>query len=142
MTNAEKLYQTAYDSLGKDMSPNDVAPDSLACMESVDGVWLAAFGEHLLAPESRVSTNLGYKAMRLDPRLEQIDIPETGCIVISPTGYSSKNSAHGHTGIWGNHDVMSNDSRTGRWTDNYTHAAWNTVFNRTLGFPVYFFRAK
>lgn len=139
-TKAEILYQTGVQSLGKDMSPADRAPDSLACMESVDGVWLEAFGKHLLTPDNRLSTELGYRAMLKDPRLVEISIPEVGCIVISPTGYSSNGSQHGHTGIWGKFDVMSNDSNTGLWTDNYTHEAWYNVFQKKLGFPVYFFR--
>lgn len=139
MTNAERLYETALASLGKDMSPADHAPDSLACMESVDGVWLAAFGIHLLSPADRLSTELGYKAMLVDSRLRMIDTPEVGCIVISPTGFSTKGASHGHVGCWGKFDVMSNDSNSGLWTDNYTHEAWYDVFQKKLGFPVLFF---
>lgn len=121
------------------MSPLDRAPDYLACMESVDGVWFEAFGEHLLKPEDRLSTNKGYAAMLVDPRLKKIDTPEVGAIVISPTGHSTKGVSHGHTGIVGNFDIMSNDSNSGLWSDNYTKAAWTNVFHRTLGFPVYYF---
>lgn len=140
MTNREKLYQTALASLHKDMSPLDKAPNTLACMESVDGVYLTCFGEHLLSPATRLSTELGYQAMIIDRRLEKVTSPLPGDIVICPTGYSSIGSQHGHTGIWGNFDVMSNDSNTGLWTDNYTQTAWDTVFHKTLGFPVYYFR--
>lgn len=140
MTKAEILYKIALSSLHKDMSPEDHAPDSLACMESVDGVWLAAFGEHLLPPGKRLSTELGYRALLVDPRVQLLVVPEVGCIVISPSGYSNIGTSHGHTGIWGNFDVMSNDSNTGLWTDNYSHAAWYQVFQKTLGFPVYFFK--
>lgn len=142
MTNTQKLYAVALGSIGKDMSPLDRAPDSLGCMESLDGVYFACFGEHLLSLENRLSTELGYQAMILDPRLEKIDIPEAGDIVISPTGYSKKGFSHGHTGIWGKYDVMSNDSASGLWRDNYTHEAWYTVFGTTLGFPIYFFRVR
>lgn len=40
----EHLYAVANASLGRDMSPEDGAPDSLGCMESVNGVWLALKG--------------------------------------------------------------------------------------------------
>lgn len=139
MTKAQILYNTAKASLGRDMSPLDKAPDSLACMESVDGVWLVAFGEHLLPLPARLSTEAGYQAMLQDSRLQKVETPTPGCIVISPTGYSSKGSQHGHTGIWGQYDVMSNDSNSGHFLDNYTHLAWYNVFNKSLGFPVYFF---
>lgn len=140
MTNSDKLYETAKSSLGKDMSPQDLAPDSLACMESLDGVFCKAFGAHLLALPGRLSTEAGYNSMLKDTRLEVIKVPEPGCIVISPTGFSAKGAQHGHCGVWGKFDVMSNDSSTGLWTDNYTHEAWYTVFNKTLGFPVVFFK--
>ncbi len=144
MINAEKLYQTAVQSLGKDMSPLDKAADYLACMESVDGVWLATFGEHLLAPVDRLSTNRGYAAMLKDKRLELIPNEDAipGDIVISPTGYSTKNSLHGHTAIRGKNTYMSNDSTTGLWTANYNIPNWKLVFHDTLGFPIYHFRVK
>lgn len=139
-TNREKLYDTAKASLGRDMSPLDIAPDRLACMESLDGVYFSAFGEHLLSQENRLSTEKGYQAMVQDKRLQKVSTPLPGDIVIDPTGYSKKGSLHGHTGIWGNYDVMSNDSNTGLWTDNYTHDAWHNVFEKTLGFPTFYFR--
>lgn len=142
VTNSMKLYETAKASLGKDMSPENKAPNSLACMESMDGVYLAAFGEHLLDPDERLSTQLGYQAMLKDGRLEPISAPEGGCIVICPTGYSSIGTSHGHTGVWGEYDVMSNDSNTGLWSDNYTHDAWYNLFQKTLGFPVFYFKVK
>lgn len=139
MSKADILYNKAVSSIGRDMSPLDKAPDSLGCMESVDGVWLAAFGEHLLDPAARLSTEEGYKAMVKDPRLEQIQVPTKGAIVISPTGFSSKGSKHGHCGIVGNYDIMSNDSNSGIWQDNYTKDGWKKVFGDTLGFPIYYF---
>lgn len=143
-TKREHLYDTAYASRGKDMSPLDRAPDNLACMESMDGVYFAAFGEHLLTPANRLSTNLGYKSMLADPRLALIPNADAlpGDMVISPTGYSTKGTKNGHCGCWGKSSVMSNDSSTGKWTANYSHAAWYNVFENVLGFPVYFFRVK
>lgn len=138
-TKAEILYETALASLHKDISPKDLAPDTLACMESMDGVWFAAFGEHLLPMPARLSTQAGYQAMLKDPRLKQVFEPEVGAIVISPTGSSSKGAQHGHVGCVGKFDIMSNDSNTGLWTDNYSKAAWIDVFHNTLGFPVKYF---
>lgn len=143
-TNREHLYDIAYASRGKDMSPLDKAPDNLACMESLDGVYFAAFGEHLLSPANRLSTNLGYKSMLKDPRLELIDNADAlpGDMVISPTGYSKKNAKHGHCGIRGKTAYMSNDSNTSLWTANYNLSNWELVFHKTLGFPVIHFRVK
>lgn len=141
-TKREHLYEVAKACIGQDMSPQDVAPDTLACMESVDGVYLKAFGKHLLSPANRYSTMLGYKAMLNNPELEVVADPLPGDIVISPTGYSSKNSPHGHTGLRGISTYMSNDSDSGLWKANYTLAAWPLVFSKTLGFSVIHFRVK
>lgn len=140
----ERLYRVAKSCIGRDMSPNDVAPDSLACMESLDGVFLEAFGEHLLPPANRLSTANGYQAMLHDPRLEKITEADAlpGDISIAPTGTSTNGSAHGHVGIRGKEDYMSNDSSSGLWKAHYTIAAWKLVFTGTLKFPLYYFRVK
>lgn len=143
MSKRETLYDVAYKCIGRDMSPLDRAPDSLACMESLDGVFFEAFGEHLVAPENRLSTRLGYRAMAIDPRLRilgQEETPLPGDIVISPSGYSTIGTEHGHTGIRGKTTYMSNDSTDGKWKANYNLPNWKLVFHDTLGFPVFHFR--
>lgn len=140
-TKRERLYDVAKACIGRDMSPLDRAPDSLACMESVDGIWLETFGEHLLEPGDRLSTARGYAAMRVDPRLKRVEGPFLpGDIVISPTGMSTKGSPHGHTGIRGVNAYMSNDSGSGKWTANYNLPNWKAYFGDTLGFPTFHFR--
>lgn len=139
----ERLYATAVASLGTDMSPADIAPDSLACAESINGVFKACFGEPIGTGSALTSTTALWKLVQNDTRFEVPDAPLPGDIVISPTGTSTHGArVHGHVGVWGKNDVMSNDSNTGLWTDNYTHDAWYNVFTITLGFPVYFFRVK
>lgn len=140
----ERLYRVAKSCIGRDMSPNDVAPDNLACMESLDGVFLEAFGEHLLPSANRLSTANGYQAMLHDPRLEKITEAEAlpGDISIAPTGTSTNGSPHGHVGIRGKETYMSNDSTSGLWKAHYTLAAWKLVFTSTLKFPLYYFRIK
>lgn len=139
-TNAEKLYHTSFLSIGQDMSPLDKAPDSLGCAESLNGVFKATFGEVIGEGAALVSTHALYLKMKKDPRFEGVMVPRPGDIVISPTGFSEKGSPTGHCGIWGKHNVMSNDSNSGLWTANYTHEGWYTVFKKKLGFPVFFFR--
>lgn len=139
-SNAGKLYDTAFACIGRDMSPLDIAPDALACVESLNGVFTLAFGTPI--KKGLLSTMELYKTLKEDFRFEQIDKPQLGCITVAPTGLSTKHSLHGHTGIWGNYDVMSNDSDTGKWKANYTHEAWENVFHVELGFPIYYFKVK
>lgn len=141
-TKREHLYDVAKASIGFDMSPKDLAPDALACAESLNGVFQKAFGEPIGTGAALVGTNALYKTLLIDPRFEKTLSPLPGDIVISPTGYSSKGAQHGHCGIRGFETYMSNDSDTGKWKANYTLAAWYNVFNVTLGFPVVHFRVR
>lgn len=68
--------------------------------------------------------------------------PLPGDVVISPTGFSSKNSPHGHTGIVAKYGILSNDSDTGLFLEKYTIASWHQYFGVTEGFPVFYFRSK
>lgn len=139
LTAAEHLYEIAKDSIGQDMSPRDVAPDSLGCAESLNGVYFKAFGQLIAGGFGLTSTNALWKSLMTDMRFKEIDVPQLGCIVINPTGTSTKGAAHGHCGIWGKFDVMSNDSNSGLWQDNYSQQAWHNVFEKKLGFVSYYF---
>lgn len=141
-SNSQKLYDTAVACLGRDMSPQNLAPNSLACAESLNGVFKEAFGKVIDDGSGLLSTAGLYQRLKNDSRFTQVNDPQPGDIVISPTGLSYKGSAHGHCGLWGKFDIMSNDSDTGKWKDNYTHQAWYDVFQKELGFPVFFFRVK
>jgi hypothetical protein len=134
-----KLYQTALEFRGFDASPNDVAPDEFGCAETVEGVYHAAFGTYI-GGRILVSTTDLYKSLLISSRFTQTSQPQAGAIIISPTGYSSIGATHGHTGICGeNGVVMSNDSRTGMFMENYTIDSWNRYYKERLGFPVYYF---
>lgn len=141
-TKREYLYEVAYKCIGRDMSPADVAPDSLACAESINGVFKEAFGEFIGSGAALTSTAALYQTLRTDSRFELVINALPGDIVISPTGTSTKGSAHGHVGIWGKETIMSNDSSTGKWLANYLLRNWKLVFHDTLGFPVFYFRVK
>lgn len=139
-SNREILYRVAKDCLGRDMSPKDLAPDDLACAESINGVFREAFGADLV--KNVVSTTVLYNAMLKDPRLKKIPHSEIqpGDISIAVTGQSTKGTLHGHVGIWGNYTVMSNNSATGKWAAHYSLEAWKNVFENKLGFPLHAFR--
>lgn len=144
-TKREHLYDTSKDCIGRDMSPLDMAPDNLACLESLDGVYMEAFGEHLFSIGDRLSTARGYASLRVDPRVEFIDKEQAlpGDIAIAPTGKSTKGAPHGHCWVWGRETAMSNDSYDrGKWKANYKLANVFSLFHDKLGFPIFFFRVK
>jgi hypothetical protein len=142
-SNADKLYEAAYSCLGLDMS--DRAPDSLGCADAVNNIHQKAFGVEI---GGGTSTYHLYKALMASKRFtEVLGIPEKGDIVISPTGFSTKNAANGHVGIVGKNKspdgtlyIMSNDSFKGTWEANYTLKSWRAYFGTKLGFPVKLYR--
>lgn len=137
--NSVKLFQTAKSCLGTDASPNDAAPDELGCAETINEIYKKAFGEPI---GGGVSTYLLYKALKTHPFFQKVDVATPGVIVISPTGYGGKNGVlHGHAGIAGeNGIIMSNDSNTGKFLENFTVESWRNRFERKGGYPVLFYR--
>jgi hypothetical protein len=136
-TNREKLFKAAKASLGKDISPGDLVNDEVGCAESVSKVI------QLVYPD--FPTILGTAALNTklqnDKRFQQTDKPaQPGFIIVSPTGSGLARIAHGHTGIFGEKDrIMSNTSATGKWTDNYSLAAWISYFRTKGGLKVHYF---
>lgn len=137
-----KLYLAAVTRLGTDVSPKDEAPDDYGCVDSLQEVYKAAFQDYITTPKT-LSTKILYQTLLFNPKFERIDHPERGCIVISPTGHSTKGAPTGHCGIVGDCGIiMSNDSRNGLWLENYSVRSWITYYHDKLGFPVKFFRVK
>lgn len=137
-----QLYQTALTCLGSDASPNDVAPDELACAETVCDIYLLAFDRQIKGTSPIVSTALLYEALLRSPGFSQTNEPAPGDIVISPTGKGASQAIpHGHTGIVGiNGTIMSNDSRSGKFEQNYTIDGWRRHYVVQGGYPMLFFR--
>lgn len=137
------LYKTALGCIGTDASPNDVAPDDLACAETVNEIYKKAFGTYISTPG--LSTYSLYSAMRLSPYFYKVDeeyepvLP--GDIIISPTGFGTGSLTHGHVGIMAPGGfVMSNDSYSGMFQKNYSIERWRERYGKIGGFPILFFR--
>jgi hypothetical protein len=140
--NRLKLYEAAVKALGTDASPNDVAPDELGCAETVNELVKNTFGEYINARYGITSTYWLYKALKENILFKEVFIPSPGDVVISPTGYG-KNPAipNGHTGIvMLGGKIASNDSRTGKFEENYTIDTWSQRYVRNGGYFMKFFR--
>lgn len=145
--NRIKLYEAARSFIGKDASPNDLAPDEYGCADSVSEVIKAAFGDYLIQ-KNRVSTYWLYKALRESPKWKEVHIPTPGCIVISPTGYGTRKNPDGtlaipvgHVGIvMLNGRIASNDSRDGIFRENYSIESWRDRYVRRGGYFAKYYR--
>lgn len=144
-SNAGKLYITAVTSLGTDASPNDLAPDEFGCAETVDDIHRKAFGYfigHGALPSLSTAILFTILRNRVDEWCE-VTVPKAGDVVISPTGYGNGHvdGNHGHVGIVSKDGaIMSNDSASGIFKENYTLASWQQKFAQQGGFPVKFYR--
>lgn len=132
------LYETALSFLGKDASPNDIAPDELGCAETVNAIYRRAFGIEI---GGDVSTYRMYRALDVHPNFERVDSVAEGDIIISPTGYGNGRMKNGHVGVLGiDGKIMSNDSNTGKFVENFTVGRWNQHYGMKGGYPLAFFR--
>lgn len=133
----ERLLEAAKIWLGKDASPKDNAPDDLACAESVSTIIRSS-----IAPDFPIclSTADLKKQLSADKRFKvTLDI-KPGNILVSPTGSGNGKIPNGHTGVFLTSDrIASNDSRTGKWEDNYSLASWIARYRTKGGYPLIVF---
>lgn len=134
-SNREKILETAKKYIGKDASPLDNVPDEVGCADSCSRVVNEAIGDFPII----VSTAALYISLKSNPRFKQSTELKAGSIIVSPTGYGN-GSIRGHTGIIGDNEViMSNDSATGQWQENYTIGTWVKRYRKVGGLPLYVF---
>lgn len=138
-TNREKLYDAAVAELGRDASPDDLAPDNLGCADSVTniirkvrptfpivvGTWTLLY-EHLLKETDFIA----------------VDNPEPGDVIINATG-TGNGEIVGHVGIVAKNDrIMSNTSAKGIWEENFSMTNWDNYYRKKGGMPTYYFRLR
>lgn len=135
-TNREILYDVAKGCIGISMVSKDV-PIDLGCASSLNNVFKKAFGTEA---GGGASTANMLTALLKDKRFQEFKTPLPGDIVLNATGTSTKGVAHGHVGIRGNTDTMSNNSDSGIWDARYTNAGWEAFFAVKEGFKSRYFR--
>lgn len=143
-SNREKLYQTALMWIGKEASPNDLAPDELGCAETLNEIYREAFNTYISnIPAHRLSTYWLYRDLKNASKFESIKEPLPGDIIISPTGYTYASSPikNGHCGVViEDGKILSNNSKSGLWTNTHTLESWKQYYGVKGGYPVLFFR--
>ena len=133
-----KLYETAYSLLGTDVSPQDEAPDELACVNSLSKIIQKAYPQ--LNFPALLSTRDLYDYLSDIVAFKEVASPIAGDIILSVTGAGNGSVKNGHTGIVGKHWIMSNDSKNGMWTANYTLDGWRNYFEKRGGMATHFYR--
>lgn len=137
MNKSEQLYEKAISMLGKDASPRDLVNDSVGCAETVSSLI------NSIDPTFNVITGTWtlWDMFKLRGDFALVNPPEKGCIVLSVTGLGNGKVPNGHAGIVGEDGIiMSNDSRTGKFLENYTIDEWVDYFQKKGGYPVFYFK--
>jgi hypothetical protein len=133
---SRKLAKVARQSDGKDMAKTQ---SQFGCAEALNLIALIALGSPI---GGELSTLRMYKALLANPsRFVRCYKPTQGVLIISPTGYGSGRIANGHTGIFiDTVNIMSHQSDTDKWTQNYTLGSWKDRYEKVGGFHVELFR--
>lgn len=134
----EHLYEVAKESIGQDISPRDIAPDNLACVESLCKIIQKACPE--LQFPTLLSTRSLFEYLERSVSFTPVESPLYGDIILSVTGSGNGTVAHGHCGIYGKKWIMSNDSRTGSWEANYLPESWERYFRGRGGMQTLYYR--
>lgn len=137
MNPSQKILETAQSFIGRDASPDDLAPDELGCAETVSDILFDAGCDI----PSIVSTQILCYFLETSKSWTEVATPLGGDVIISPTGSSpSKIITHGHTGIvLGDGVIGSNDSATGEFLTHWTIDMWRAHWGAEQ-YPVRFFR--
>ncbi len=136
MTVTPTLFAAAREYLGRDASPNDVAPDLLGCAESVTNIIQDVL------PDFPIITGTWtlWDKLENDERFKRVTIPMPGDIIISPTGTVKDAPFPGHVGIFGRDGyIMSNNSYTGLWEESHSLEGWNLRY-KDAGYQVLFYK--
>ncbi len=137
MPNSEKLYLSAKESLGTHMTLNTAVPISVGCAEAVSAVMKDA---GISVPFKGIEgTAQMLEWLRSNPIFSEQETSERGSIILSATG-TGNGKIRGHVGIVGDHGIMSNESQSGLWKEQWDLDSWDSYYRRYGGIPTHFFK--
>ena len=135
----EHIYQTAKAHLGQHLTLDPNVPPETGCAEAVSTV-LKLSGYYI--PRLGIAGTKDLCDFLANSKaFTEVTQPVRGDIWIYPSGQLGSKVPHGHTGICGDVQDMSNDSATGLFEANYTHEQRVAYFENTSGFTPRYFRA-
>jgi hypothetical protein len=136
---ASPLYEMAKSCLNTSLVPLGDDPE-LGCAISVNALVARVKGHQV---GGGTSTYGLLQALVASSWFKEVKEPTFGDIIISATETSTIPNtpiAHGHTGVVGKYGIMSNDSSSGLWKENYTLDTWKARYETLGGYPTRFFR--
>jgi len=133
----EKLYQAAKDSLGQHMTMNNAIPISVGCAQAVSAVLHKA---GIKVPAYGISGTYELLTwLKNNPNFKEVDTQDPGTIIVSATG-TGNGKIRGHTGILGENGIMSNESQSGLFREQWDMQAWDNYYTRYGAIPKHYFQ--
>lgn len=125
------------DGKGIDVTPEDKIPDEVACVES----FCEVMSKVCYFPRLTYTPDL-VRELKRDDRFEgTLDFNEA-TIIVSPTG-TGNGTVVGHCGVIGtNNEIISNNSKTGKWEYNYNIDTWKARYKTKGGLQILLFRFR
>ncbi len=138
--NSERLYEAAIAVLGTDASPKDLVNDDVGCAETVTNIIKKVIFYFPII----TGTWTLQEELKKSKLFKEIFKPEKGVIIICATA-TGNNTMPGHVGIIGEFNgaewnIMSNDSKTGKFLKNYTTSSWGIRYVQKGGFTNRYFK--
>ena len=134
MTELQKIYSIAKESIGTHMTLDESVPISVGCAEAVSKVlWEAG----LPIPAKGIPGTFDLLKW-LETNLKEVDTYTVGAVIISATG-TGNGRIRGHTGICAQYGILSNESQTGLLREQWDIASWTDYYGRYGGFPIRYF---
>lgn len=130
-----EIYTIAAANLGRRLTLNSEVPEEVGCAQAVSWILLNA---EFPIPKHGISTVNGLIDWMLANGFEEIYAPAAGA-VITAHRRPRTDPAYAHAGICLNYGIGSNDSRNGRFTQNYTYESWDNFYGTHGSLTRYFF---
>jgi hypothetical protein len=135
LTPQERLLISANKFIGQDASPEDNVPDEVGCVESIVNVIREVYPDF----PTIYHTMLLYYELVKNPHFKSTLEIKKGNIIVSPTG-SGNGTIRGHCGVIAEDNrIISANSKTGHWENNYSLQNWINNFRGKGGLRIYIF---
>ncbi len=131
-----QIYNTAKSLMGKHLTLNDTVPMNVGCAQALSYV-LKQCGYAI--PKYGIDGTVDMHNW-LQKNFTRVDTPQAGDVIISVTG-TGNGSVRGHTGVVALHGILSNESQSGLWKEDWTLPAWLVHYQTDGELTTEYFRA-
>lgn len=135
----ETIVKKVKELLGTDFTNDQIVPDEVSCAYAVTTL-LNKIDPTVPIEVATYNLNLYF---RNSGKFERIYAPEAGCFVICPTGTNTRPDIiyNGHVGVYiDDYHIVSNDSPSGLFIQNYDTDKWRKRYVDRGGFEVFLYR--